>query len=69
LKDCDGSCDLVKYCSDGCQDNHKDQHGEECKKRKAELRDRKIFTQTDGSHEGECPICFLPRRWIRRKTR
>ena len=26
LKDCDGGCDLVKYCSDKCQENHRGQH-------------------------------------------
>ena len=60
LKDCDGGCDLVKYCSDKCKINHIEQHEEECKKRKAELHDRDLFTQPDGSHYGECPICCLP---------
>jgi hypothetical protein len=59
LKDCDGGCDLVKYCSDDCQNNHSEQHGEECKKRKVEIRDRDLFTQPDESHHGECPICCL----------
>ena len=35
LKLCDGGCDLVKYCSDVCQENHREQHEEECKGRKA----------------------------------
>ena len=30
------------------------------KKRKAELRDKDLFTQPDISHWGECLICFLP---------
>jgi tetratricopeptide (TPR) repeat protein len=60
LKKCDGGCDLVKYCSDGCQENHSEQHEEECKKRRAELRDRDLFEQPDESHFGECPICCLP---------
>ncbi len=60
LKDCDGGCDLVKYCSDGCQNNHREQHVEECNKRLGELRDDDLFTQPDESHRGECPICFLP---------
>ncbi len=59
LKDCD-NCDLVKYCSDGCQENHSEHHEEECKKRAAELRDRDLFEQPDESHLGECPICCLP---------
>ena len=59
LKDCDG-CDLVKYCSDKCQENHREQHEAACKKRKAELRDKELFEQPDGSHYGECPLCFLP---------
>ena len=60
LKDCDAGCDLVKYCSDDCQENHREQHEEECMKRMAELRDDDLFTMPDGSHLGECPICCLP---------
>ena len=61
LKNCDGGCDLVKYCSDnGCQEKHREQHEEECKSRAAELRDRDLFTQPDISCYGECPICCLP---------
>jgi hypothetical protein len=60
LKKCDGGCDLVKYCSDGCQENHREQHSEDCRKRKTDLHDKELFTQTDRSHEGECPICCLP---------
>ncbi len=59
LEDCDG-CDLVKYCSDNCKENHREQHEEECKTRAAILHDRKLFTQPDISHRGECPLCFLP---------
>ncbi len=57
LKKCDGGCELVKYCSDECQDNHREQHDEECRER---LRDIDLFTQPDESHLGECPICCLP---------
>ena len=60
LKDCDGGCDLVKYCSDNCQEIHRDQHEAACKKRKAELHNKQLFTQPDSSHFGECPICCLP---------
>jgi hypothetical protein len=60
LKKCDNGCDLVKYCSDDCQNNHRPQHDEECKKRAAEIRDRDLFTQPDESHLGDCPICCLP---------
>ena len=60
LKDCDGGCDLVRYCSVDCQENNREQHEEECKKRSAELRDRDLFEQPDESHHGECPICCLP---------
>jgi hypothetical protein len=59
LEDCDG-CDLVKYCGDKCTKDHREQHEEECKKRKSELRDKELFTQPDDTHEGDCPICFLP---------
>ncbi len=57
---CDSGCDLVKYCSDNCQENNREQHEEECKKRKEELRDKQLFEQPDCSFLGECPICCLP---------
>jgi len=60
LMDCDDGCDLVKYCSDKCQKNHREQHEEECKKRMTELRDKDLFTMPDNSCYGECPICCLP---------
>jgi hypothetical protein len=59
LEECDG-CDLVKYCGDNCRENHREQHEEECKNRRALLHDRKLFTQPDETHLGECPLCFLP---------
>ncbi len=59
LEDCDG-CDLVKYCSDKCREDHREQHAGDCKRRAKELHDRKLFTQPDSTHLGECPICFLP---------
>ena len=59
LKDCDG-CDLVKYCSDECQEDHRPNHEEECVKRAAELRDEILFKQPESTHLGDCPICCLP---------
>ena len=59
LKECD-DCDLVRYCSDGCQRDHKSEHEEDCKKRAAELRDELLFKQPESSHLGDCPICCLP---------
>eukprot|EP00986_Skeletonema_menzelii_P008761 scaffold3801_cov150-Skeletonema_menzelii.AAC.11 len=59
LMDCD-DCDLVKYCSDECQQNHKSEHEEDCKKRAAELRDELLFKQPESSYLGDCPICCLP---------
>ncbi len=67
LKECDG-CDLVKYCSDKCKEGHREEHEEECKKRGLELHDVDLFTQPDGSHLGECPLCFLPLPLEPRKT-
>ena len=58
LKQC--ACDLVKYCSDGCQELHRPEHEEACKNRVREIRDDRLFTQPDESHLGECPICCLP---------
>ena len=60
LKSCDGGCDLVKYCSDGCRELHRPEHAGKCRKRLAELRDRELFRPTEMSHLGECPICCLP---------
>ncbi len=59
LVSCD-DCDLVRYCSDDCQQDHKSQHEEECKKRAAELRDELLFKQPESTHKGECPICCVP---------
>ena len=59
LEEC-GGCDLVKYCSDGCRELHRPEHVGECKRRAKELHNRKLFTQPDETHLGECPLCFLP---------
>ena len=59
LKECD-DCDLVRYCSDECQQEHKSEHEEACQKRMAELRDEILFKQPEISHHGDCPICYLP---------
>ncbi len=67
LKECNG-CDLVKYCSVECQEGHKSEHEEACKKRAAELRDEILFKQPDGSHHGDCPICSLPLSLDREKS-
>ena len=58
LKKC--SCNLVKYCNLDCQKNHRPQHKKACKKRMAEIRDDRLFTQPEESHLGECPLCCLP---------
>jgi tetratricopeptide (TPR) repeat protein len=54
------ACKLVKYCSVDCQKNHRPQHKKACKKKAAEIREKTLFTQPDGSCNGECPICCLP---------
>jgi len=59
LKNCD-ACDLVHYCSDECQQEHQPQHELRCKERAAELRDEILFRQPESTHDGDCPICFLP---------
>ena len=60
LKECD-DCDLVRYCSDECQEDHHSQHNDECQKRARELLDQRLFKQPPASNcEGDCPICFLP---------
>ena len=59
LKDCD-DCDLVRYCSDECREEHKSQHEEACNIRAAGIRDELLFKQPESTHLGECPICCLP---------
>eukprot|EP00984_Skeletonema_dohrnii_P014420 scaffold6050_cov75-Skeletonema_dohrnii-CCMP3373.AAC.1 len=59
LTKCD-DCDLVRYCSDKCQQDHRMQHKVMCKERAAKLRDEILFRQPEGSHLGDCPICCLP---------
>ena len=59
LKEC-ATCDLVRYCSDKCQENHVSQHKEACMKRAVELRDEILFKQPESSYLGDCPICCLP---------
>ena len=54
------ACGLVKYCSDDCQNNHREQHKDSCTRRLAEIRDRDLFEQPDESYMGDCPICCLP---------
>ncbi len=66
LKKC--ACNLVKYCSVDCQKNHRQQHKKACKKRMAEIRDDRLFTQPEGSHLGECAICCLPLSLDRKKS-
>ena len=59
LKECD-DCDLVRYCSDACQELHRPEHAGKCRKRAAELRDEILFKQPESNHFGDCPICCLP---------
>ena len=59
LKPCDG-CDLVRYCSDACKEDHRSEHETKCKKRAAELRDELLFRQPGSTLRGDCPICCLP---------
>jgi len=60
LNKCD-DCDLVEYCSNECQRDHKSQHEDACTMRAAELRrDDLLFKQPASTHLGDCPICCLP---------
>ena len=59
LKKCDG-CDLVRYCSDDCREDHRPEHEAMCKERAAKFRDEFLFKQPESTHLGDCPICFLP---------
>ena len=59
LVPCDG-CDLVHYCGVACQELHRPDHAEKCRKRAVEMRDELLFKQPEGSCYGDCPICCLP---------
>jgi len=59
LKKCT-DCDLVRYCSDECQKDHRPHHERACKKRAAALRDELLFKQPESTHLGDCPICMIP---------
>jgi TPR repeat protein len=67
LEECN-DCDLVKYCSDKCREDHREQHEEECKNWVKELHDKKLFEQPDETHRGDCPLCFLPLPLDRKKS-
>jgi hypothetical protein len=54
------ACDLVQYCSDKCQREHRPKHDATCNERAAELREEMLFKQPESSHFGDCPICLLP---------
>ena len=57
LKACT-ACNMVKYCNRECQIAHRPQHKKLCKKRAAELHDKKLFKEPPPLEE--CPICMLP---------
>ncbi len=59
LLKCD-DCDLVRYCSDECKEDHRPEHEAICKERAAELRDELLFRQPESTHLGDCPICCVP---------
>ena len=67
LTECDG-CDLVRYCSDACQQDHRSQHEAKCKERAAELREELLFKQPESSYLGDCPICCVPLPLDQRKS-
>ena len=60
LAECNGGCDLVKYCSDKCRETHREQHEDACKQQTAELHDKKLFEQPELLH--------LFRRWLECRT-
>ncbi|KAL7452806.1 hypothetical protein ACHAWC_007270, partial [Mediolabrus comicus] len=40
LEECT-ACQSLRYCGDKCREEHHELHSEECKKRQAELHERK----------------------------
>ena len=60
LKNCT-ACLLVKYCSVDCQKAHRKIHKKTCKKRSAELKDDRLYSQGHERPDAEfCPICTQP---------
>ena len=60
LKNCT-ACRLVRYCGLDCQRAHRKQHKKTCKKRAAELKEERLYSQGHERPEGDfCPICTLP---------
>ena len=60
LKNCN-ACLLVKYCSVDCQKAHRKQHKKACKKRAAELKDERLYSQGHERPEIDfCLICTQP---------
>ncbi|KAL7504650.1 hypothetical protein ACHAXN_003962 [Cyclotella atomus] len=53
LKKCSG-CKAIKYCSVACQQAHRSEHKQECKR----LADEALFRDPPPS-EGDCAICLL----------
>jgi tetratricopeptide (TPR) repeat protein len=66
-KNC-AACESVRYCSDECEADHRQQHEGECEKRAAELRDEILFRQPESNYFGDCPICFLPLPIVQSKS-
>ncbi|EJK71803.1 hypothetical protein THAOC_06721 [Thalassiosira oceanica] len=60
LKNCT-ACRLVKYCGVDCQRAHRKKHKKACKRRAAELKDERLYSQGQERPEGDfCSICTLP---------
>ncbi len=57
------SCGIVEV--DGIKSKHEE---EACKIRAAELRDELLFKEPDGTHLGDCPICYLPLSYDPKKS-
>ena len=54
------SCNLLRSCSDKRRGEQQEKDEEECQKQVAKIQADDLFRQPDGSHRGECPLCFLP---------
>jgi hypothetical protein len=63
LEECT-DCNVIKYCSDKCREEHRELQLYLILVSHCALlhdsNDRKLFTQPDETHLGECPLCFLP---------
>lgn len=54
------SCGVAEVDGVKSEECYEHEDDEESNERAEEMHDRKLFSQPDETHLGECPLCFLP---------